>query len=158
MHWSIKKKPKRCYIDHKARVRQKDFIVFWSKNCGLEDSQRCREFNQNPNLWETKQIEKTHAKESNHTHKTIFTWFGNLPTSMELQEFHYKIRRYNSTQEHSQETQFPIHPMVRTRGTGPQLRAHIGGRTRRRRPNLWPYGWSILVIGLDIKQARTFID
>ena len=48
--------------------------------------------------------------------------------------------------------------LVRTRGTGPQLRAHIGGRTRRRRPNLWPYGWSILVIGLDIKQARTFID
>ena len=48
--------------------------------------------------------------------------------------------------------------LVRTRGTSPQLHAHIGGRTRRRRPNLWPYGWSILVIGLDIKQARTFID
>ena len=29
---------------------------------------------------------------------------------MELQGFHYKIRRYNSAQEHSQETQFPIHP------------------------------------------------
>ena len=70
----------------------------------------CREFNQNSNLWETKQIEKTHAKENNHTHKTIFTWFGNLPTSTELQGFHYKIRRYNSAQEHSQETQFPIHP------------------------------------------------
>ena len=42
-------------------------------------------------------------------HKTIFTWFGNLPTSTELQGFHYKIRRYNSAQEHSQETQFPIH-------------------------------------------------
>ena len=37
-------------------------------------------------------------------------WFGNLPTSTELQGFHYKIRRYNSAQEHSQETQFPIHP------------------------------------------------
>ena len=48
--------------------------------------------------------------------------------------------------------------VVRTRGTSPQLRTHIGGRTKRRRPNLWPYGWSILVIGLDIKQARTFID
>ena len=70
----------------------------------------CREFNQNLNLWETKQIEKTHAKENNHTHKTIFTWFDNLPTSTELQEFHYKIRRYNSAQKHSQETQFPIHP------------------------------------------------
>ena len=57
-----------------------------------------------------KQIEKTHVKENNHMHKTIFTWFGNLPKSTELQGFHYKIRRYNSTQEHSQETQFPIHP------------------------------------------------
>ena len=36
-----------------------------------------------------KKIEKTHAKENNHMHKTIFTWFGNLPTSTELQEFHY---------------------------------------------------------------------
>ena len=71
---------------------------------------KCREFNQNSNLWETKQIEKTHAKENNHTHKTIFTWFGNLTTSTELQRFHYKIRRYNSAQEHSQEIQFPIHP------------------------------------------------
>ena len=43
-------------------------------------------------------------------HKTIFTWFGNLPTFTELRGFHYKIRRYNSAQEHSQETQFPIHP------------------------------------------------
>ena len=43
-------------------------------------------------------------------HKTIFTWFGNLPMSTELQGFHYKIRRYNSAQEHSQETQLPIHP------------------------------------------------
>ena len=41
---------------------------------------------------------------------TIFTWFGNLPMSTELQKFHYKIRRYNSAQEHSQETQFQIHP------------------------------------------------
>ena len=48
--------------------------------------------------------------------------------------------------------------VVRTRGTSPQLRTHIGGRTKRRRPNQWPYGWSILVIGLDIKQARTFND
>ena len=54
--------------------------------------------------------ENTHVKENNHKHKTIFTWFGNLPTSTELQGFHYKIRRYNSAQEHSQETQFRIHP------------------------------------------------
>ena len=64
----------------------------------------------NSNLWETKQIEKTHVKENNHTHKTIFTWFGNLSTSTKLQGFHYKIRRYNNAQEYSQETQFPIHP------------------------------------------------
>ena len=37
-------------------------------------------------------------------------WFDNLPTFTELQGFHYKIRRYNSAQEHSQETQLPIHP------------------------------------------------
>ena len=37
-------------------------------------------------------------------------WFGNLPTSMELQGFHYKIRRYSNAQKHSQETQFPITP------------------------------------------------
>ena len=67
-------------------------------------------FNQNSNLCETKQIEKTNVKENNHTHRTIFTWFGNLPTSTELQGFYYKIRRYNSAQEHSQETQFSIHP------------------------------------------------
>jgi len=38
---------------------------------------------------EKQKIEKTHAKESNHTQKTTFTWFGNLPTSTELQGFHY---------------------------------------------------------------------
>ena len=37
-------------------------------------------------------------------------WFDNLPMFTELQGFHYKIRRYNSAQEHSQKTQFPIHP------------------------------------------------
>ena len=36
-----------------------------------------------------KKIEKTHAKENNYMHKTIFTWFDNLPTSTELQGFHY---------------------------------------------------------------------
>ena len=48
--------------------------------------------------------------------------------------------------------------LVRTRGTSPQLHTRIGGRAKRRRPNLWPYGWSMLVIGLEIKQARTFND
>ena len=30
------------------------------------------------------------------------------------------------------------------------------GRAKRRQPNLWPYGWSLLVIGLEIKQAQAF--
>ena len=55
----------------------------WGKLLGCT----CREFNQNLNLWETKQIEKIHAKENNHTHKTIFTWFGNLPMSMGCRDF-----------------------------------------------------------------------
>ena len=55
-------------------------------------------------------LKKTHAKEKNHTHKTIFTWFNNLPTSTELQGFHYYQGKYNSAQEHSQETQIPITP------------------------------------------------
>ena len=83
-------------------------MIDWIVSCNLNIMRR--EFNQNPNLWETKQIEKTHAKENNHTHKTIFTWFGNLPTSTELQEFHYYKRKYNSAQEHFQETQIPITP------------------------------------------------
>ena len=36
-----------------------------------------------------KKIEKTRAKEKQSPHKTIFMWFGNLPTFTELQGFHY---------------------------------------------------------------------
>ena len=36
-------------------------------------SSQCRELNKNSNLWEIKQIEKTHVKENNYMHKTIFT-------------------------------------------------------------------------------------
>ena len=43
--------------------------------------------------------------------------------------------------------------LVRTRGISPQLHARIGGRAKRRKPNLWPYGWSLLVIEFEIKQA-----
>ena len=46
-----------------------------------------------PTYEKQKKKEKTHAKESNQTHKTIFTWFGNLPTSMELQGFRYYQER-----------------------------------------------------------------
>ena len=55
----------------------------------VTSSKQCRELTWIPNLWERKKIEKTHINENNHTHKTIFTWFGNLPTSMELQGFNY---------------------------------------------------------------------
>ena len=104
-------KSKVCAIELFYSRRLSCFLCHCShSNLTLGFDTSCREFNQNFNLWETKQIEKTHVKENNHTHKTIFTWFGNLPTSTELQGFHYKIRRYNSAQEHSQETQFPIHP------------------------------------------------
>ena len=41
-----------------------------------------------------KKIEKTKCqKKNNHMHKTVFTWFGNLPTSTELQGFHYYKRK-----------------------------------------------------------------
>ena len=43
---------------------------------------------------EKQKIEKIHAKENNHTHKTIFTWFGNLSISTKLQEFHYYQGKY----------------------------------------------------------------
>ena len=33
-----------------------------------------------------------------------------MPTSAELQGFHYYQGKYNSAQEYSQETQIPIHP------------------------------------------------
>ena len=33
-------------------------------------------------------------KKNNNMHKTIFTRFGNLPTSTKLQEFHYYKKKY----------------------------------------------------------------
>ena len=36
-------------------------------------------------------------KKNNHTHKTVFTWFGNLPTTTELQGYHYYQGRIQST-------------------------------------------------------------
>ena len=43
---------------------------------------------------EKKKIEKTkREKKNNHTHKTVFTWFGNLPMSSELQGFPYYQRK-----------------------------------------------------------------
>ena len=46
--------------------------------------------------------------------------------------------------------------VVQARGTNPQLHARTGGKTKRRRPNLWSYEWNLLVIGLETKQAQAF--
>ena len=44
-----------------------------------------------------KNRENTRQRKNNNTHKTIFTWFGNLFTSTELQGFHYYQGRIQST-------------------------------------------------------------
>ena len=44
-----------------------------------------------------KKQRKHTPKKNNHTHKTIFTWFGNLPTTTELQGFYYYQRKIHST-------------------------------------------------------------
>ena len=54
----------------------------------------CWEFNRNSKPVRNKKIEKRkHQKKNNHTYKTVFTWFGNLPRSTELQGFHYYQRK-----------------------------------------------------------------
>ena len=42
-----------------------------------------------PKPVKNKNREKHTSKKNNYTYKTVFTWFGNLPTSTELQGFHY---------------------------------------------------------------------
>ena len=51
----------------------------------------CRELTQNSQTYEKQNKEKhmPKKKKKNHTHKIVFTWFSNLPTSTELQGFHY---------------------------------------------------------------------
>ena len=44
----------------------------------------------------TSKKKKSHKKKI--THKTIFTRFGNLPKFMELQEFHYSLRKIQSAE------------------------------------------------------------
>ena len=36
---------------------------------------------------------KTPKEKQSHTHKIVFTWFDNLPTSTKLQKFHYYKRK-----------------------------------------------------------------
>ena len=40
-----------------------------------------------------KNREKKTPKKNNHMHKKVFTWFSDLPTSTELQGFHYYKRK-----------------------------------------------------------------
>ena len=40
------------------------------------------------------------SKKNNYTDKTIFTWFGNLPTFTELQESHYYQEKIQSVVVH----------------------------------------------------------
>ena len=49
----------------------------------------CRELNRNSETYEKQNRENTRQTKNNHTHKIVFTWFGNLSTSTELQGFHY---------------------------------------------------------------------
>ena len=90
-------------------------------------------------------------------------WFGNLPTSMELQGFHYKIMRYNSAQEHSQETQFLIHPnsLSPTRQENTILSSYAGARllgifillsslALYHKPNIYIYIYRSAVLGIII--------
>ena len=87
------------FLDKVAFISSRDFV---DQNQCIRNPWRlcpitCREFNLNPNLWETKQNrENTRQRKNNHTHKTIFTWFGNLPTSTELQGFHYYQEKIQS--------------------------------------------------------------
>ena len=45
-------------------------------------------------IYRERERERAHGKENNHTHKTKFTWFGNLSTSTKLQGFHYYQGKY----------------------------------------------------------------
>ena len=66
---------------------------------------------------------------NNYTHKTIFTWFGNLPTSMELQEFHHyqgNIQSAATVFLVSQERQQQQNPNHQKRFLHPTHKIHSG--------------------------------
>ena len=52
--------------------------------------------------------ENTRQRKESHAQDNIYV--VQMPTFMELQGFYYYQEKYNSAQEHSQETQFPITP------------------------------------------------
>ena len=99
----------------KELVKERE--LHWVQNCDYKEINTMELSNtyccadSTPGL---KSITENKQKLNNkHTQRTQeFMWFGKLPTSTETTEkFHYKkIGRYNSAQEHSQETQIPITP------------------------------------------------
>ena len=54
------------------------------------------EYVRNSQTCEMQKKKKIYVKEKIIIHKTIFTWFGNLPTITELQGFHYSQRKIQS--------------------------------------------------------------
>ena len=56
------------------------------------------ELTQNSQTCEKQNRENTRQqkKNNNHMYKTVFTWFGNLPTSTKLQRFHYYQEKIQS--------------------------------------------------------------
>ena len=59
--------------------------------------QRCsvgysRKYTQNSQICEM-QKQRKDINQKKQSHKTVFTWFGNFPASIELQEFHYSQRK-----------------------------------------------------------------
>ena len=68
-------------------------------------------------------------KKNNHTHKTIFMRFGNLPTFTELQGFHYyqeKIQSAATVFLVSQERQQQQNPNHQKRFLHPTHKIHNG--------------------------------
>ena len=51
----------------------------------------------NSQLVINKKQRKHTPKKNNHVHKTVFTWFDNLPTSTKLQGYHYYQGKIQST-------------------------------------------------------------
>ena len=85
-----------------------------------------------------KKIEKTHVKESNQMHNTIFMWFGNLPMSTELQEF----RHYQGKIQYTVRLQFFSFIKTRqpTHNNNPnhQSRFHNGLNGQKKKKTLMP--------------------
>ena len=73
-------------------IKDAKFLVGDSRSIGFLQVCCCRELIRNFQSVRKKKKKRKYTppkKKKNHMHKTIFTWFGNLPMFMELQGFHY---------------------------------------------------------------------